>query len=103
MRVRLARNWQAVCGIRSKQRAKRPLAGQFIPGPDAKPAIGEPGKAEFVVEDRVEFVVKDRGDRTTVKSVVAELKKVFVWRFQTMRVTLSFHTIYRSIPMRKRW
>lgn len=50
--------------------------GQFLPGADAKPTIGQVGNVEFVEEDRVEFVVNDRGDKSTLRCVVDELKKV---------------------------
>ena len=48
-----------------------------MPGPEAKPAIGDVGKIQFVEEDRVEIVVNDNGgDNTELKSILKELKEV---------------------------
>lgn len=51
--------------------------GQFMPGPEARPAIGDPGKLEFVEEDRVEVVVNDQGGGNfQLKGILKELKEV---------------------------
>ncbi|KZS88209.1 hypothetical protein SISNIDRAFT_446202 [Sistotremastrum niveocremeum HHB9708] len=50
--------------------------GQFLPGPGSNPTIGEPGKMEYVEEDRVEVQVVDKGERIELKKAVEELKKV---------------------------
>lgn len=52
------------------------LTGQFKPGPGTQPTIGNPGKLEYVEEDRVEVVVNDQGDRQDLKRAVKELKAV---------------------------
>jgi len=53
------------------------FAGQFKPGPGAKPAIGSVGQVEYVEEDRVELVVNDDGPgQVELKSVINELKTV---------------------------
>ena len=49
-----------------------PGIGQFLPGDDAKPAIGEPGKLEEVGEARVEILCVGEG---VAKEAVAALKK----------------------------
>lgn len=46
--------------------------GQFKPAGHATPAVGQPGKVEYVLEDRVEMVVVGR---ETVTRAVAELRK----------------------------
>lgn len=51
--------------------------GQFMPGRQARPAIGDPGKLEFVEEDRVEVVVNDKGgENVELKTILKELKEV---------------------------
>ncbi|EIM80837.1 uncharacterized protein STEHIDRAFT_135162 [Stereum hirsutum FP-91666 SS1] len=51
--------------------------GQFMPGPEARPAIGDLGKLEFVEEDRVEVVVNDQGGANfQLKGILKELKEV---------------------------
>jgi len=46
--------------------------GRFTPGPDAKPAIGQPGQPEEVEEEAIEILCpKDK-----VKEVIVALKKV---------------------------
>lgn len=48
-----------------------------MPGPEARPAIGDPGKLEFVEEDRVEVVVNDQGGGNfQLKGILKELKEV---------------------------
>ena len=49
-----------------------PGIGQFVPGDDAKPAIGEPGKPEEVGEARVEILCVGN---SVAKEAVAALKK----------------------------
>ena len=49
-----------------------PGIGQFLPGHDAKPAIGEPGKPEEVGEARVEILCVGE---SVAKEAVAALKK----------------------------
>lgn len=46
--------------------------GRFKPLDGAKPFIGEVGKAEEVVEERIEFVC----DRSKAKEVIAAMRKV---------------------------
>lgn len=46
--------------------------GRYKPTEGAKPFIGEVGKAEEVIEERVEFVC----DRNKAKGVIAAMKKV---------------------------
>lgn len=49
-----------------------PGIGQFVPGDEAKPAIGEPGKPEEVGEARVEILCVGE---SVAKAAVAALKK----------------------------
>ena len=44
-----------------------------MPGEEANPTVGEPGKPEFVEEDRVEVVVNGREE---VRQCISELRKV---------------------------
>jgi hypothetical protein len=60
--------------------------GQFKPEPGTRPAIGQPGKLEFVEEDRVEVVINDKGRQEEVKQAIKELKTV------SIRVCLSWCT-----------
>ncbi|KAG1861848.1 GTP cyclohydrolase 1 type 2/Nif3 [Suillus fuscotomentosus] len=53
-----------------------PGVGQFKPGPGARPLTGEPGKLEYVDEDRVEIVVNDQGDKVQLKHAISHLKAV---------------------------
>ncbi|KAG1781843.1 GTP cyclohydrolase 1 type 2/Nif3 [Suillus placidus] len=53
-----------------------PGVGQFKPAPGAQPLIGEPGKLEYVDEDRVEIVVSDRGDKVQLMDAISHLKAV---------------------------
>ncbi len=46
--------------------------GRFIPADGANPTIGEVGKPEEVVEERIEFVC----DREKAKEVILAMKKV---------------------------
>ncbi len=47
-------------------------AGRFLPLSGANPTIGEVGKLEEVVEERIEFVC----ERAQAKAVIAAIKKV---------------------------
>jgi hypothetical protein len=49
-----------------------------MPGPEARPTIGQPGELEFVDEDRVEVIVNDKGQREEIKKVIKELKTVSI-------------------------
>jgi hypothetical protein len=49
-----------------------------MPGPEARPTIGQPGELEFVDEDRVEVIVNDKGQREEIKKAIKELKTVSI-------------------------
>jgi hypothetical protein len=56
--------------------------GRFLPGKDAKPAIGEVGKLEEVQEERIEVTVSE----DLVNKVIGAIKKVHPYEEVVMDV-----------------
>ena len=69
--------------------------GQFVPGPEANPAIGKRGELEFVEENRVEVVVNDKGQNEEIKGAIEELKSVRAYDSLTV---YTLHLVFQVHP-----
>lgn len=79
--------------------------GQFMPCSTARPALGHPGKLQFVEEDRVEVVVNDQGGSNfQLKGILKELKEVGILVYFRATVPINNNVIdfrRRSIRMKR--
>ncbi|KAJ7115977.1 hypothetical protein C8R44DRAFT_793793 [Mycena epipterygia] len=73
--------------------------GQFLPGPNARPAIGAVGTLERVEEDRVEVLVVG-----PVREIILALKTVHPYEEVAYDVyKLEVHHLDPSEPSKRRW
>ena len=74
-----------------------------MPGPEARPAIGQPGELEFVDEDRVEVIVNDKGQREEIKKAIKELKTVSILFITIHCCWSSFRFCIGGTPIWRSW